>query len=158
MRKPKTPIPSWLRKKVFKRDNYTCKYCGAQKVSLHADHVYPESKGGETSLENLVAACGKCNLEKHAKVGVWPRKVIYTDVVVEKVVVKEVVVEKQVVVKNARPTRPMPLWAWGGLIISSFFTIWPVALCPLPRELLMVAFTGQFSFAMFWLAWRLAQR
>ena len=70
----KTKIPDDLRQTVFKRDNYTCRYCGASgpEVQLHADHVYPESKGGETTIDNLVTACKKCNIKKQAKVGVWP--------------------------------------------------------------------------------------
>lgn len=154
MRNPKTAIPSALRQAVFKRDNYTCQYCGAQGVALHADHVYPESKGGETTLGNLVAACAHCNHSKHAKVGVWPRTIVYKNIVVE----KPIFIEKKVVVEVQRAFRSMPLWVWAGLTISSFFTIWPVAVFPLPRELLIAAFAGQFTFAVFWLAWKLAQR
>ena len=110
MLKAKTPIPKYLRQKVFKRDGYTCQYCGAKGVPLHADHVYPESKGGETTFENLATACRKCNLEKRAKVGVWPRKIVFTDVVVEKLVVKEVIVEKQVIVEKERPAKEYPEW------------------------------------------------
>jgi thioredoxin-like negative regulator of GroEL len=34
---------------------------------LHADHVIAESKGGPTTLENLVTACMDCNLGKSDK-------------------------------------------------------------------------------------------
>lgn len=71
----KQPIPRELRKKVFERDNYTCRYCGKRGGELQADHVYPESKGGETSINNLVTACKKCNYDKRARVGVWPMPV-----------------------------------------------------------------------------------
>lgn len=75
MRK-KQSIPQYLRVQVFKRDNYTCQYCGRTDAPLHADHVYPESKGGETSLANLITSCGHCNHKKHNKVGMWPRKIL----------------------------------------------------------------------------------
>jgi 5-methylcytosine-specific restriction endonuclease McrA len=33
----------------------------------HADHRYPWSRGGSTSLRNAMALCGPCNLRKSAK-------------------------------------------------------------------------------------------
>lgn len=68
----KRPIPEKMRKLVFKRDGYTCRYCGSKEPPFHADHVYPECRGGETSIDNLVTACESCNLKKASKVGVWP--------------------------------------------------------------------------------------
>ena len=58
-----------LRFKVFKRDNFKCCICGASpakdpSVELHADHIIPWSKGGETKIENLQTLCSKCNLGK----------------------------------------------------------------------------------------------
>ncbi|HUC25387.1 MAG TPA: HNH endonuclease [Streptosporangiaceae bacterium] len=56
-------VSSKLRYLVFRRDNYTCRYCGASApdVQLEADHVMPRSKGGRDVLENLVTACQACN-------------------------------------------------------------------------------------------------
>ncbi|WP_458109600.1 HNH endonuclease [Arthrobacter sp. R3-55] len=34
----------------------------------HGDHFYPWSKGGATSLKNLVAACSRCNRSKGARI------------------------------------------------------------------------------------------
>lgn len=34
----------------------------------HGDHFYPWSKGGSTSLQNLVAACARCNRAKGARI------------------------------------------------------------------------------------------
>ncbi|MCU1533013.1 MAG: endonuclease [Arthrobacter sp.] len=34
----------------------------------HGDHFYPWSKGGATSLQNFVAACGRCNRAKGARI------------------------------------------------------------------------------------------
>lgn len=59
-----------LRFDVFKRDGFRCRYCGRSVddgVILHADHVIPQSKGGPTTLENLVTACFECNIGKSNK-------------------------------------------------------------------------------------------
>lgn len=53
------------RQNVFKRDAYTCAYCGdTDKGSLTLDHVIPQSKGGPNTWDNLVTACKRCNNEK----------------------------------------------------------------------------------------------
>ena len=54
-----------IRVKVLNRDAYTCAYCGD--VATEVDHVYPKSKGGEDTLDNLVAACRRCNILKKDK-------------------------------------------------------------------------------------------
>jgi hypothetical protein len=53
---------------VFKRDAFTCQYCGRKPpdVTLHVDHVVPSSKGGADGMENLVTSCATCNLGKSA--------------------------------------------------------------------------------------------
>lgn len=59
-----------LRFDVFTRDGFKCRYCGVSVddgAILHADHVVPESKGGPTTIENLVTACIDCNLGKSDK-------------------------------------------------------------------------------------------
>jgi hypothetical protein len=70
-------ISEELKKRVLERDDYTCRYCGKRSHSLHVDHVYPYSKGGETTINNLVTACSRCNLEKHNKVGIFPKPLGY---------------------------------------------------------------------------------
>lgn len=67
--KEKNTIPQGIRFDVFRRDNFTCRYCGrsSPQVVLHCDHVKPRTKGGETSMENLVTACTDCNFGKRAK-------------------------------------------------------------------------------------------
>ena len=59
-------ISKKLRFEVFKRDSFTCQYCGAKApdVLLHVDHITPVSKGGKNTLLNLVTACECCNLGK----------------------------------------------------------------------------------------------
>ncbi len=58
-----------LRFRVMKRDNFSCRACGASPalkpgLSLHVDHVKAWSLGGETIEENLQTLCEVCNLGK----------------------------------------------------------------------------------------------
>ena len=53
------------RLRVLRRDNYVCRYCNG--VANEADHVIPKVKGGDDSLDNLVAACRICNNRKGKK-------------------------------------------------------------------------------------------
>ena len=57
-----------LRFEVFKRDNFTCQYCGRNVkedgVKLHCDHIIPQSKGGEDNMKNLITSCMECNSGK----------------------------------------------------------------------------------------------
>lgn len=68
-----------LRKRVLERDKYQCRYCGTKQEPFHLDHVYPVVKGGETTFNNLVTACVRCNSTKHSSVGMWPKSVGYFD-------------------------------------------------------------------------------
>ncbi len=57
---------AFSRRNVFLRDKHQCQYC-SKKMSAHeltCDHVIPRSKGGNTSWDNLVAACPPCNRKK----------------------------------------------------------------------------------------------
>lgn len=55
-----------VRFEVFKRDNFTCQYCGgkAPQVVLEVDHIEPVSKGGTNDILNLVTSCFDCNRGK----------------------------------------------------------------------------------------------
>ncbi|NMB53515.1 MAG: HNH endonuclease [Leptolinea sp.] len=55
------------RREVFRRDNYTCQYCGKHSTTLTIDHVIPRHKGGTHSWTNVVAACAHCNHHKGGK-------------------------------------------------------------------------------------------
>lgn len=59
-------IPKSVRFEVFKRDKFTCQYCGASApdVILEIDHIKPVSKGGTNDILNLVTACRDCNSGK----------------------------------------------------------------------------------------------
>ena len=54
---------------VFKRDSFTCQYCGksAPDVVLEVDHINPVSKGGDNDISNLITACFDCNRGKRDK-------------------------------------------------------------------------------------------
>lgn len=51
---------------VFKRDNFTCCYCGRKPpdVMLELDHVKPVAEGGGNGVANLLTACFECNSGK----------------------------------------------------------------------------------------------
>lgn len=54
------------RRNIFARDNNRCQYCGKRFVTseLSLDHVHPRSQGGDTTWENIVCCCVKCNVKK----------------------------------------------------------------------------------------------
>jgi 5-methylcytosine-specific restriction endonuclease McrA len=56
----------FTRRNMFKRDRYTCQYCGSQPGpdQLTIDHVMPKSRGGASSWTNCVLACVECNKRK----------------------------------------------------------------------------------------------
>lgn len=58
-----------VRFEVFKRDLFTCQYCGRKppEVMLEADHIVPKCEGGEDGMSNLTTACGTCNRGKGGK-------------------------------------------------------------------------------------------
>ena len=49
------------RREIFRRDSYTCQYCGKRSLNLTIDHVYPRHLGGLHVWNNVVAACPVCN-------------------------------------------------------------------------------------------------
>lgn len=59
-------IPKTVRFEVFKRDSFTCQYCGTQAPDaiLEIDHITPVSSGGDNSLINLITSCRDCNRGK----------------------------------------------------------------------------------------------
>jgi hypothetical protein len=64
------PVSKTTRYEVLKRDNHTCRYCGATApdVVLTVDHVTPTALGGSDDPSNLVAACKDCNAGKASTV------------------------------------------------------------------------------------------
>ena len=63
---PSARRPAFTRFNVFLRDAFGCQYCGERfpTPDLTFDHVIPRSRGGRTTWENVVTACGGCNLRK----------------------------------------------------------------------------------------------
>lgn len=62
------PIPARVRFEVFKRDGFTCLYCGRKPptVTLEIDHVVAVANGGTNAPQNLATACSDCNGGKSA--------------------------------------------------------------------------------------------
>ena len=58
------PRVKLTKREIFRRDNYTCQYCGQIVSRLTVDHIIPRFRGGEYSWENLVTACPQCNRHK----------------------------------------------------------------------------------------------
>lgn len=58
------PHIKMTRREVFRRDNYTCQYCGRKVPNLTIDHVMPRHLGGMHIWTNVVAACPNCNHRK----------------------------------------------------------------------------------------------
>jgi len=63
---PAARKPAFTRFNVFLRDAFSCQYCNERQPApdLTFDHVTPRSRGGRTTWENVVTACGACNLRK----------------------------------------------------------------------------------------------
>ncbi|MFC1873931.1 HNH endonuclease [Chloroflexota bacterium] len=59
------------RQEIFRRDHYTCQYCGKETRQLTIDHVIPRYRGGEHSWENVASACVPCN---RRKAGLMPKE------------------------------------------------------------------------------------
>jgi 5-methylcytosine-specific restriction endonuclease McrA len=68
-------VPRRFRRQVtntflFARDDYICQYCGRHARELRGrefltrDHIFPVSRGGENSWQNVVTACSPCNNRK----------------------------------------------------------------------------------------------
>lgn len=57
-----------IRFEVFKRDSFTCQYCGRKSpdVILNVDHIKPVNDGGTNDLLNLITSCFDCNNGKRA--------------------------------------------------------------------------------------------
>jgi 5-methylcytosine-specific restriction endonuclease McrA len=61
-RLPKSTV-TFSRRNIFKRDKFTCQYCGVQPShdDLTIDHVVPRAQNGQSTWENCVLACVACN-------------------------------------------------------------------------------------------------
>ena len=66
MRMVSRPRPQlkMTRREIFRRDAFTCQYCGKHTSDLTIDHVLPRHMGGRHIWNNVVAACPSCNHRK----------------------------------------------------------------------------------------------
>ncbi len=61
------PFTAGQKQEIFARDGYRCVICGAGPANgfeLHADHVKPIDRGGESTLENGQTLCSLHNMRK----------------------------------------------------------------------------------------------
>ncbi|MBK1834021.1 HNH endonuclease [Roseibacillus ishigakijimensis] len=67
-RMPRNEV-KFTRHNVFLRDQFTCQYCHQRfsEKDLNLDHVFPRDKGGQTTWENIVTSCIRCNTRKANK-------------------------------------------------------------------------------------------
>ena len=69
------------RRHVYERDGFRCQYCQeefAEQV-LTLDHVVPRARGGKTSWDNVVTACGRCNRKKKNRTPREARMPLHTE-------------------------------------------------------------------------------
>ncbi|MDD5571926.1 MAG: HNH endonuclease [Bacteroidales bacterium] len=59
-------ITKKVRFEIFKRDNFTCCYCGRKPpdVMLEVDHIIPVAQNGNNDINNLLTSCFNCNRGK----------------------------------------------------------------------------------------------
>lgn len=64
--KKRKQLSKKIRFEVFKRDDFTCQYCGnvPPSVVLEVDHIIPVSKGGDNDINNIITSCFDCNRGK----------------------------------------------------------------------------------------------
>ena len=67
--KPARSRVRFSRRAIYKRDNYTCMYCGKTPGTeeLSIDHIMPRFLGGETTWLNIALCCTTCNRRKGNK-------------------------------------------------------------------------------------------
>jgi len=59
--------PTWIAvaTTIRKRDSYHCRDCG-DRMRLHVHHIVPMSSGGAPyDLDNLIALCSGCHIDRH---------------------------------------------------------------------------------------------
>lgn len=61
MRKCERHVDAETNWRVFRRDNFKCRYCGTDKVSMTVDHAICWEALGPSTEENLVTCCKKDN-------------------------------------------------------------------------------------------------
>src|SRR5690349_9092836 len=59
-------VVRFSRLNIWLRDGGRCQYCGRKvtRNKMQFEHVLPQSQGGKTTWENIVASCHDCNQRK----------------------------------------------------------------------------------------------
>ena len=69
---PDASLTLRLRKAVSLRARYLCEYCRSQEAyspdAFSCEHIFPRSRGGTTTLDNLALACQGCNGHKGKRI------------------------------------------------------------------------------------------
>ena len=61
LRKSTRQIETRIMWNTFRRDNFTCRYCGNDEAPMTVDHIVLWEEGGPTIVMNLITSCKKCN-------------------------------------------------------------------------------------------------
>jgi hypothetical protein len=61
-----------IRRRVYRRDDYTCQNCGTVggakgNAELHAHHIIPRSQAGSDQPKNLTTLCQACHSQLHGR-------------------------------------------------------------------------------------------
>lgn len=64
---PRPAIPLDVIQRVTSHYGEVCFYCGCEEGPFEIDHVFPWSRGGGHTFENLVVSCRPCNRSKGSK-------------------------------------------------------------------------------------------
>lgn len=59
-------VTDWEWRRMVRRNDFRCTYCGVRPDKLVMDHVIPLSRGGRHAPGNITPACHKCNSAKAA--------------------------------------------------------------------------------------------
>ena len=62
----RVPWPRGLKRKLMRRQNNTCAYCGHRRISssMEIDHITPVVRGASNDESNLQVICRPCNMRK----------------------------------------------------------------------------------------------
>jgi hypothetical protein len=61
LRKSTRQIDQRVSWRVYRRDNFKCRYCGDEESPMTVDHLVLWEDGGPSIEDNLVCCCRKCN-------------------------------------------------------------------------------------------------
>lgn len=61
LRKSTRQIETKIMWEVYRRDNFTCRYCSADSVPMTVDHIVLWEEMGPSVPINLICSCKKCN-------------------------------------------------------------------------------------------------